>query len=229
MRSNQYSPPFLPVVINKKNGFTAERFRAIKTNLQFIKAESGAPLQSLVFTSAHKGEGKSFCALNLAVTYARQNVRVLLVDADLYKPKLTGQFQMKYAEGLSNVLANYADPMALVQGTSEANLMFLPSGVVPPNPLELINSYRMKEVLETYKEAFDLVLFDTPPVLLLNDGRILGSLCDGVILAVRSNVTKEKDVVQAMDLINRADGRVVGSVLNGKKYGAREMKTYSYY
>ncbi|MBC2035221.1 CpsD/CapB family tyrosine-protein kinase [Listeria booriae] len=229
MRNDHYSHSFLPNVIDTGNTFIAERFRAIKTNLQFMRTDEGEPLQTLVFTSAHKGEGKSFCALNLAVTYARQNLKVLLVDADLYKPKLTSQFKMKYQEGLSNILTEQVDPMEYVQEGCEENLYFLPSGLVPPNPLELINTERMKDVLDTYKEAFDLVVFDTPPVLLLNDGRILGSMCDGVILTVRSNVTKEKDVLQAIDLINRAEGRVVGSILNGKKYGTREMKTYSYY
>ncbi|MBC1813675.1 CpsD/CapB family tyrosine-protein kinase [Listeria booriae] len=220
---------FLPIITDKIDSFMAERFRAIMTNLQFMKTETNEPLKSIVFTSAHKSEGKSFCALNLAVAYAKQNKRVLLIDADMHKPKLSSQFKLRYAEGLSTLLSDTEDPMKYIVETEDTNLSVLPSGAIPPNQLELLNTERMQEMIAVWEEAFDLVIFDTPPVLLMNDSRILGSFCDGVVLVVRNGSTKVKDVEASIDLLARAEGRLIGTILNGKKYAAKELKTYSYY
>ncbi|CAM4104431.1 CpsD/CapB family tyrosine-protein kinase [Listeria booriae] len=220
---------FLPIITDQQDAFMTERFRAIMTNLQFMKTEGNEALQSIVFTSAHKSEGKSFCALNLAVAYARQNKRVLLIDADMHKPKLSGQFRLRYAEGLSTILSNQEDPLKYIVETEEPNLSVLPSGAIPPNPLELLNTTRTQEMIAIFEEAYDLVIFDTPPVLLMNDSRILGHFCDGVVLVVRNGATKQKDVETSIDLLTRAEGRLIGAILNGKKYAAKELKTYSYY
>ncbi|MBC1826618.1 CpsD/CapB family tyrosine-protein kinase [Listeria seeligeri] len=220
---------FLSSIIEQNDSFMTERFRAIMTNLQFMKTKKHETIKTIVLTSSHKSEGKSFCALNLAVSFARQNKKVLLVDADMHKPKLTGQFGLRYAEGLSTVLNNSDEPLEQVVETEEQSLYFLPAGLIPPNPLELINTERMKEIISIYEETFDIVIFDTPPVLIMNDSRILGSFCDGVILVVRNGRTKQRDIETAKELLERTEGHLIGAILNGKKYAAKELKTYSYY
>ncbi|MBC1244344.1 CpsD/CapB family tyrosine-protein kinase [Listeria welshimeri] len=220
---------FISSSIEQQDSFMTERFRAIMTNLQFVKTEKQESIKSIVLTSAHKSEGKSFCALNLAVSFAKQNKKVLLVDADMHKPKLTGQFRLRYEEGLSTILSNSEEPLEKVLETEETNLYFLPAGLIPPNPLKLINTDRMKDIISIYEEAFDIVIYDTPPILIMNDSRILGGFCDGAVLVVRSGKTKQRDIEIAKEMIERTEGRLIGAILNGKKYAARELKNYSYY
>ncbi|EOO23283.1 capsular exopolysaccharide family protein [Bacillus cereus BAG1X2-3] len=214
---------------SKVMDFTKEKFHQIQTSLQFSRTLDNKPLKTITVTSANKGEGKSYCVWNLGKSFAANNRRVLLVDGDLYKGTLSKQLNLFYRNGLSEILINDTHPMERVVKTEQSNLFILPSGVLPPNPIELINSNRMQKIINLLEEEFDMVIFDTPPVVLLSDSRIVGSMCNGVIVVIRSGITNKKNLEIAIELLKKANVHLVGTILNGKSYSRNEMNSYTYY
>jgi len=220
------------VLLNKSSkvlDFTKEKFHQIQTSLQFSRTLDNKSLKTITVTSANKGEGKSYCVWNLGKSFAANNRRVLLVDGDLYKGTLSKQLKVFYQSGLSEILISDTHPMERIIETKQSNLFILPSGVLPPNPIELINSNRMQEIINLLEEEFDMVIFDTPPVVLLSDSIIMGSMCDGVIVVIRSGTTNKKTLEIAMELLKKANTHVIGTILNGKSYSRNEMNSYTYY
>lgn len=177
-------------------------------------------------TSAGPGEGKSTTVSNLAVVFANQEKKVLLVDADLRKPTVHYTFNSSNITGLTNVLTKKTSMNSAISGTNEPNLSVLTSGPIPPNPAELLGSLSMQEFLKEADQEFDIILFDTPPVLAVADAQILANLCDGSILVARSGETEIDKAKKANDLIKSAKGKVLGVVLNHKKL---KDSTYYYY
>lgn len=206
-----------------------EKFHHIQTNLQFSRTLDNQILKTIVVTSGIKGEGKSFCVWNLGKSLVANNRRVLLIDGDMYKANLSKKLNVFDQSGLSDILISDKDPMEFIVETIHPNLFILPTGILPPNPIELINSDRMHEIIKFLEERFDMVIFDTPPVLLLSDSRIIGSMCNGVIVIIRSGLTKRKDLEATMELLKQANIHVLGTILNGKNYGRNEMNSYFYY
>ena len=201
----------------------SEQYKTIRTNIEFSSSVNGA-IRTLVVTSSGPGEGKSTTVANLAVVFAQQGKKVLLIDADLRKPTVHYTFRKDNTIGLTNVLTKQAE---LSQAASESdieNLYILSSGPIPPNPAELLGSKAMDELLNQAEQSFDLVLFDTPPVLAVTDAQILSSKCDGSILVVRSNATIIEAATKAKDLLMAAQAKLLGVVLNDKN-----QKDHSYY
>ena len=203
----------------------SEQYRTIRTNILFSVVD--CPLRSLMVTSSAPAEGKSTTVANLAVVFAQQGKKVLLVDADLRKPTVHYTFRKDNHVGLTNVLTKQAPFQAAVKETDVDNLFVLTSGPIPPNPAELLGSSAMEELLaEAYKQ-FDLVLFDTPPVLAVTDAQILANQCDGTILVVHSGKTEIEAAQKAKELLINAKGKLLGVVLNQKKQ--KESSYYYYY
>lgn len=203
----------------------SEQYRTIRTNILFSVVDR--PLRSLMVTSSAPAEGKSTTVSNLAVVFAQQGKKVLLVDADLRKPTVHYTFRKDNHVGLTNVLTKQAPFQAAVKETDVDNLFVLTSGPIPPNPAELLGSSAMEELLaEAYKQ-FDLVLFDTPPVLAVTDAQILANQCDGTILVVHSGKTEIEAAQKAKELLINAKGKLLGVVLNQKKQ--KESSYYYYY
>lgn len=225
MRNKQ---DLIPIVIKRQAPVVSERFQNIMTNLQFIKSKKNNTIKSIVVTSANKAEGKSFCIYNLAIAYAKQNKKVLIIDADFYKRKLTNSLKFRRFPGLSTILSNKEDPLSVVNETNIKNLYILPSGIEPPNTIELVNTERMQEILSYYEKEFDCILIDTPPVLLTSESRILGNICDGVILVTKSGETKKKEVLASMTALKLSNSRIIGTILNGKKFNRKEWQNYTY-
>jgi len=191
----------------------SEQYRAIRTNIQFSMIQK--ELKTLACTSAMPKDGKSTTIANLAVTIAQQGQKVLLVDADLRKPTIHQIMEVKNKYGLTNLLAEKESSENAILPVSRVNDLFvLPSGPVPPNPSELLGSSIMKDLITKLSEDYDLVLFDTPPVLAVPDAQILGSHCDGVIIVVRSHQTERKNLVKTIELLIRSNVNVIGIVLN---------------
>ncbi|MES5896816.1 polysaccharide biosynthesis tyrosine autokinase [Bacillus cereus group sp. RP43] len=209
--------------------FIKEKFHHIQTSLQFSRNLENNALRSIVITSGSKGEGKSFCAWNLGKSLASNNRRVLLVDGDMYKAKLSKKLNTFEQIGLSDILISEKNPLEFISETVQPGLFILPTGILPPNPIKLINSERMLEVIKLLEENFDMVIIDTPPVLLLSDSRIIGNMCDGVIVIIRSGLTKKMDLEVTMEFLSQANTHVIGTILNGRNYGRNEMNSYSYY
>lgn len=203
----------------------AEQYRTIRTNIQF--SDTDQDIKSIVLTSTGPGEGKSTTASNLATVYAQQGLRVLLIDADLRKPTAHYTFRLENHVGLTNVLTKQSTLGQAVQTTEVPELFLLTSGPIPPNPAELLASNNMTELLKEMKEQFDMVIFDTPPVLAVADAQILANQVDGSILVVSSGKTDREAAVKAKELLLKANAKVLGAVLNNRKM--EEGSDYYYY
>lgn len=203
----------------------AEQYRTIRTNIQFSSVDN--ELQTIIVTSAGPGEGKSTTTANLAVVFAQQGKRVLLVDADLRKPTVHYTFRLENHVGLSNVLTRQASLEDAINPTTQDKLWVLTSGPIPPNPSELLGSKGMISLIELAKNEFDVIILDTPPVLAVTDSQILSNYADGVVLVVSSGKTETDAAKRAKDLLVSAKAKILGVVLNNKKQA--ESNYYYYY
>jgi polysaccharide biosynthesis transport protein len=211
-----------------------EAFRMLRTSL--IWCEQGDQMKTLVVTSAAPGEGKTLTAANLAVTFAYDGLRVLLIDCDVRRPKLHGLFQVPRAPGLMELLTpamgatNGIESLSfdpgqgrtesgravtdVVRSTKIRGLSLLPCGALPTNASNLLSGVRMRVLLQELAKNFDLVILDTPPVLATADAGILASLADGVLLVVRAGQTDRVAAKRAHQQLVNVKARVVGTVLN---------------
>lgn len=203
----------------------AEQFRTVRTNIQFSSVDK--ELQTVIVTSSGPAEGKSTTTANLAVVFAQQGKRVLLIDADLRKPTVHYTFRAENHIGLSNVLTRQTSLGEAVTTTAQDKLWVLPSGPIPPNPSELLGSKGMKNLLEQVKDEYDVVILDTPPVLAVTDAQVLANLADGVVLVVSSGKTETDAAKKAKELLESAKAKILGVVLNNKR--VQDSQYYYYY
>ena len=203
-------------------GGGAEAFRALRTTLLFSRDASD--VKTLMVTSAMPGEGKTTVASNLSVVFAQQGIRVLLVDADLRRARLHHVFHVQRAPGLSTLVAGTARPEGAIRKTDIANLSFLPAGIAPPNPAEVIGSDGMAATLEYLAGEYDLVILDSPPLLAAADASILATRVEGVLMVVRAGKSEEEVLRLAQQQLTTVGARMVAAVLNDpdaevKRYG----------
>jgi capsular exopolysaccharide synthesis family protein len=203
----------------------SEQYRSIRTNIQFSAVDR--TVKSILVTSAGPGEGKSTSAANIAVVFAQQEKRVLLVDADMRKPTVHYTFQLSNHSGLTSVLTRKNSLEEAVKNTDIPHLSVLTSGPIPPNPAELLGSRAMEQLMNEVKGDFDIVIFDTPPTLAVADSQILANLCDGILLVLFSGKTGTEESVKAKELLLTAKGKILGAVLNHKKI--KKSESYYYY
>ncbi|WP_088052505.1 CpsD/CapB family tyrosine-protein kinase [Virgibacillus dakarensis] len=203
----------------------SEQYRTIRTNLQFSSVDD--ELKSMLVTSAGPGEGKSMTTANLAVVYAQQGKKVLLIDADLRKPTMHYTFRVDNLKGLSNILVGETLLEAAISPTDVENLDVISCGPIPPNPSELLASKRMQQLLYSANELYDLVIFDTPPILAVADAKILANICDGAILVVRSKHTEYEAAAKAVELLEPSHAKMLGTILNDRS--KKEANYYYYY
>lgn len=203
----------------------SEQYRTLRTNIQFSVAAQS--LRSIVITSSGPAEGKSTTVANLAVVFAQQGKKVLLVDADLRKPTVHYTFRQDNYIGLTNVLTKQARFEEAIRKTDVEGLYVMTSGPIPPNPAELLGSDAMVGLLEEAYNEFDIVLLDTPPVLAVADAQILANQCDGTILVIHSGKTEIEAAQKAKEMLAAAKGKLLGAVLNQKKQ--KESEYYYYY
>jgi len=211
----------------------AESFRQLRTNLQFIRADN--PPRVIAVSSALPNEGKTTTALNLAITLSQAGFKVALVETDMRRPKVsTYLVESKGIDGLSEVLTgrvkfSTAESIEKVLTPwGEDGLKILPSGKIPPNPAELLNSETMSKVVATLKSHFEYVILDCAPLLPVTDAAIVASKSDGVLLIARAGHTKIAEFQGAVDAIVAVGSSVLGVVLNmipqtrtGGEYGYR--------
>lgn len=207
----------------------AEAYTRIYSNIKFAAVE--LPLHSILVTSARKGEGKSTTLVNLACAITAAGKRVVIVDTDLRNPTLQRILGTRFKTGLTNVLAGECSLDEALQPTVHPGLFMLPSGPIPPNPAELVQSAAMKEVVAELESRTDIVIFDSPPTLLVADAMLLAGELDAAIIVTESGGVTRKEVRHVCDALQLAKARVLGIILNKvmETPGAYYANYYSYY
>lgn len=195
----------------------AEQYRTIRTNINF--SFPSLDTQTILFTSASKEEGKSTTASNMAIVFAEAGKRVLLVDADMRRPTLHHTFKLSNRIGLANLLIKKGRLTDTVRQSGIKGLDLLMCGHIPPNPAELLSSPVFDSLLNEMKMKYDLIIFDSPPILSVTDSLILANKCDGTVLVVNTGKTEKQMVVKARDALASAKAFIVGVVLNNYKIG----------
>jgi polysaccharide biosynthesis transport protein len=211
----------------------AESYRSIRTTL--IVSSPPGRIKTYLFTSPLAREGKSSTVSNLGITLAESNRRVVLIDSDLRKPKQGRIFGIRNSteSGLSQFLSSTIEPAAIIRPTSIPNLHLITSGPLPANPIELLTSDRMDNLIAYLKRNFDFVLFDTPPILAVSDALAMGPMADAIVLVVRGGQTPIQALKQAKQKLDAHKLRCLGVILNGVDlfeqdgYYAREYYSYS--
>jgi protein-tyrosine kinase len=194
-----------------------EQFRALRTHI--YSPEAGLDLRTIVVTSSRSREGKTLVAINLSIVMAQDLERpVLLIDCNLRKPCVDEYLGIKSGKGLSDVLSGGAQIGESLVKTDVKNLTVLTSGQIPVNPAELIGSRKMKDLLDELKTKFNYIIMDAPPIIPYADPRILGPLADGVVMAVRTGVTRREAVSRAEGILKSVNCNILGYILTGIEY-----------
>jgi succinoglycan biosynthesis transport protein ExoP len=219
-------------VLTRPHSAEAEAVRGIRTQLLF--STSGRGHQVVQITSPNPGDGKSTLAANLAISLARSDKRVVLVDCDFRKPRIHRMFALQNPDmGLASVVADQADLGAVVQGCEVENLSILPCGPRPANPAELLTTPRFQEILDDLRANYDFVIIDTPPVLAVSDPAAVAPRADGVILVFRMTKDARPAAERATSDLAAVGGRVLGVVVNASTeremgYGYGHAYKYDY-
>lgn len=224
------------IVVNDPKSPEAEMFRNLRTNIQFMNADSKKKV--MLITSTVPGEGKSYVSANLAAAFAQLDKRVLIIDADMRKGRQHSLFNLKSRPGISNYLSGVTDDdffkdkdniFNYIQETDVKNLFVITAGNVPPNPSELIISNRLKIATNSLVTKFDVIIFDAPPALIVTDALLLIRLVDFAILVTAQNETKIENLNRAKAAIENVGGKIAGIVLNKVKVRAKEYERNYYY
>lgn len=216
------------IVANNPTSNISEQYRTIRTNIQFSIVDQ--KLNTLLVTSATPSSGKTTTSANLAAAFASEGIKVLLVSTDLRKPTLHKIFDENNTVGLTNLLTNPEVRLEqVIKKTFVPNLYRLPSGPVPPNPSELLSSNRMNQIIEEMKTEFDLVVFDSPPLLPVTDAQILAAKVDGTIVVVPQGEVKKNELNQAAELLEKVNANVLGTVMNKVERDSDNYYYYNYY
>jgi polysaccharide biosynthesis transport protein len=220
------------VILREPQSIYAESYKSIRTAILLSSAVK--PPQNILITSMGPEEGKSATSINLAITVARSGYSVLLIDSDLRKPRIHSAFRLNNLSGLSTYLAGASPDIETIFKRPITNLSILPSGPVPPNPSELLGSNRMNELLRILKEKFDVIIWDSPPLMTVTDALILTKLVDGTILVVKSGKTTYEIVKRGLShLRGRSEpdieSHILGVVLNCFDIKRSDQYYYQYY
>lgn len=210
-----------------------ESYKSIRTNIMLSVIKNGC--KTIVVSSSNAGEGKTTTSINLAISLAQADQRVLLIDGDLRKPKIHHYFSIPNSPGLTNFLSDVAnnksrsaDLFDTVHPTEIANLSIITSGSIPPNPAEILGSELMAEFLKEISKHFDYIIVDTPPVNLVSDALPVVRMSDGIIIVVKSNSSTHPELDKTIEALRFIKANIIGFVVNfvenkdkryGKKYG----------
>ncbi len=220
-------------VFERPKSALSESFRAIRSSLQFLyKQQHLAGAKTLMITSSVSGEGKTFCALNIATVFALSEKKTVLIGMDLRKPKLFDEFNLTNEAGIVNYLIKQKTLDEITNSTQIPFLDVIVSGPIPPNPAEMILSDGMKELIAELKKKYDYIILDTPPVGLVSDALELAQYCDLTLYIVRQNFTKKEMITLLNNRIKRGELQNTSIILNGfqnkAKYGAGYGYGYGY-
>ena len=198
----------------------AEAFRSISTCIQFSNADR--PPKQILVTSPIEKEGKTLIATSIAMSLISSQERGVIIDADLRRPDIHELFDIDNSVGLSSFLAGISEFEGLVRKSPYEGLDVICAGPIPPNPSELLNSSRMKELIDALSAVYDYVIIDSPPVLGMSDSLVLSTVIEGVVVVVKANSTPKEALIQTSYSLNSVNAKMLGVILNGvqikKKY-----------
>lgn len=224
------------VVVENPKSPEAEMFRNLRTNIQFMNADSEKKV--MLITSTVPGEGKSYVSANLAAAFAQIDKKVLIVDTDMRKGRQYNLFSLRPRPGLSNFLSGVVDQDFVgekenienyIQKTDIDNLYLISAGSVPPNPSELLVSAKMENIIDNLIDKFDIIIFDAPPCLIVADALIVARIVDFNILVSAQNITKMEDLNKAKLAIENVGGKVAGVILNKVQMTSKRYDNSYYY
>ncbi len=224
------------VVVENPKSPEAEMFRNLRTNIQFMNADSEKKV--MLVTSTVPGEGKSYVSANLAAAFAQIDKKVLIVDTDMRKGRQYNLFSLRPRPGLSNFLSGVVDQDFVgekenienyIQKTDIDNLYLISAGSVPPNPSELLVSSKMENIIDSLIDKFDVIIFDAPPCLIVADALIVARIVDFNILVSAQNLTKMEDLNKAKLAIENVGGKVAGVILNKVQMTTKRYDNSYYY
>lgn len=214
------------VVLEHPKSAVAESFRSLRSAISYLAA--GKNTKRILVTSSVSGEGKTFTSLNLASAMALGSKKTVVVGADLRRPKLAGYFELSEKLGLSTYLIGKTSAESILFPTQQENLFFVPAGVIPPNPAELLQTPRLTEFLSFLDDRFDVIIFDTPPMGLVSETIDLMRLFDINLYVVRQNYTIKDHLVMINDLFNNKQVKNVYGVFNGMINSGYHYEGYNY-
>ncbi len=197
------------LIQNKPNSPVAEAYRSLRTNIQFASIDK--EIKTIVIASSDANEGKTTTAINLAMAFAQNDEKVLLIDSDLRKPRLHNKFEFENELGLTNILLGSKDVEQCMNEYEK--LSILTSGPIPPNPAEILGSKKMKMFLDDMKLRYDRIIIDSSPIGFVTDSTLLSSFSDGTLLIVASGQTDGKIALYAREQLSRVNANVLGVIL----------------
>lgn len=214
------------ITLTRPSSIVAEQFRTIRTNIHFSMVDKD--LKTLSITSAGPGAGKSTVSANLAVSFANEGKKVLLVDTDMRKPTVHKTFRLPNHDGLTTLLTDRnAELTSIFHRLDTENLFVITSGAIPPNPAELLASNKMEILKAELEEIFDLVIFDLPPVIAVTDAQIMSSKTDGTIFVINKGGADKEMVLKSKELLDKVQANVIGVVFN--RVETKNDQYYAYY
>lgn len=211
------------ITITEPRSPVSEAYRSLRTNLSFYSIDR--PLKTLVVTSPTPDDGKSTTVANLAVTMAQSGRVTILVDCDLRRPQQHVHFGVSNSRGFTDIILENSSELPL-QATEVENLYLISSGVLPPNPADILGTPQVDRLIAYLKEQADFVLFDAPPVLGVADATIIGAKVDGVLLVIKAGKTKRDHAEQAKEILDKANVNIVGATLTN---AAKDRSIGGYY
>ncbi|WP_020618535.1 CpsD/CapB family tyrosine-protein kinase [Paenibacillus daejeonensis] len=217
------------LLIAKENPSSSisEAYKTLRTNIRFSAV--GRDVKVLLVTSAGPEEGRTTTAANLAVTYAQEGKKVLLIDGDLRRPAIHQIFNLPGKQGLSDLLVDERNALGVISKSDVKGLSILPAGHVPPNPSELLGSERMDTILQELRDSYEVIIIDSPPALSVTDAQIWGAMSDGVVLVIHYGKVPMEDIQTVKGSMEHVQAKILGVVLNQSAKSKKDSYYKNYY
>ncbi|MGQ9847279.1 MAG: polysaccharide biosynthesis tyrosine autokinase [Bacteroidales bacterium] len=217
------------VVFQSPKSTIAESFRTVRTNLQYLHLDKELKSHVIAITSTISEEGKTFCAINIASAHALLGKKTVILGLDLRRPRIHETINVSNVVGISTYLLGNSSLDDIIIQTNQEHLYFMPTGPVPPNPAELLESKKMQELISTLRNMFEVIVIDTPPVALVTDALLISRYADTNIFVIRQHYSK-KNAIGFLNTINKSYGHTFLTLLiNDVKINSYNAKGYSYY